>query len=238
MSKIKKDNNRVCTESGCVGCGFSSPLFECLKSDELEFINRHRYDLSFKAGEIIRKQGAYLSHVISIRSGLASLYIEGLNNRNVILKIVKPTNFIGGPGMYVHHRHHYTVKAYQDTDACFIEVGAFKELLSSNPAFAEGFFTEFSRNTLITYERLIHLTQKYIPGRMADALLYLSREVYESVIFDLVLSKKDLGDFSGMSVDSVIRTLRNFKNDGIISIKGRQLTINDIAALEKISKLG
>jgi CRP-like cAMP-binding protein len=53
-----------------------------------------------------------------------------------------------------------------------------------------------------------------------------------------VLSKKDLGDFSGMSVDSVIRTLRNFKNDGIISIKGRQLTINDIAALEKISKLG
>jgi len=227
-----------CDEMGCVGCVFRSPLFDCLSQEELEFINKHRYDLSFRAGEIIRKQGAYLSHVISIISGLASLYIEGLNNRNVILKVVKPTNFIGGPGMFVHHRHHYTVKAHQETKACFIEVGAFKELLRLNPSFAEGFFTEFSRNTLITYDRLINLTQKYVPGRMADALLYLSKEVYENTSFELGLSKKDLGDFTGMSTDSVIRVLRTFKNEGLISLKGNHLEILNLDALVKFSKLG
>jgi len=224
--------------SACNDGEFQSPVFDCLSSSEKEFIKQHKYELSFRSGDIIRKQGAYLSHVISIKNGLAGLYIEGLNNRNVILKIVKPSNFIGGPGMFVHHRHHYSVKAYQDTDACFIEVDAFKELLRNNPEFAEGFFTEFSRNTLITYDRLLNLTQKYIPGRMADALLYLSREVYEHNSFDLVLSKKDLADFSGMSVDSVIRTLRNFKKDGIISTQGKRLIINDLNALVKISKLG
>lgn len=235
---MKGDKKQDCKEKGCVGCDLRSPLFECLSRDELEFINQHRYDLSFRAGEIIRKQGAFLSHVISIKSGLASLYIEGLNNRNVILKIVKPSNFIGGPGMFVHHRHHYTVKAHQETSACFIEVGAFKELLKSNPDFAEGFFTEFSRNTLITYDRLLNLTQKYIPGRMADALLYLSKEVYENTSFDLGLTKKDLGDFTGMSTDSVIRILRTFKNEGIISVKGNHFEIKNTDALIKISHLG
>lgn len=235
MADKKKQDSKI---GGCDDGDFRSPLFDCLSPDELEFIDEHRYDLSFRAGEIIRKQGAYLSHVISIISGLASLYIEGDSNRNVILKIVKPTNFIGGPGMFVHHRHHYSVKAHQETKACFIEVGAFKELLGSNPVFADGFFTEFSRNTLITYDRLLKLTQKYIPGRMADALLYLSREIYEDTSFDLGLSKKDLGDFTGMSTDSVIRVLRNFKNEGIISMKGNSVEIIQPDALMKISKLG
>nr|NQU90162.1 Crp/Fnr family transcriptional regulator [Bacteroidota bacterium] len=235
---MNADINQDCTGDGCPGCEFRSPLFEHLSHDELIFINKHRYELSFKAGEIIRKQGAYLSHVISIKSGLASLYIEGLNNRNVILKIVKPTNFIGGPGMFVHHRHHYSVKAHQHTTACFIEVDAFKEMLRLNHEFADGFFTEFSRNTLITYDRLLNFTQKYIPGRMADALIYLSQEVYEDTTFNLVLSKKDMGDFTGMSTDSVIRVLRTFKNEGIISMKGKQFEIKDMEALKKISNLG
>jgi CRP/FNR family transcriptional regulator len=224
--------------TGSEGCDLRSPLFGCLNSDELLFINQHRYDLIFRTGEIIRKQGAYLSHVISIISGLASLYIEGFDNRNVILKIVKPGDFIGGPGMFVHHRHHYTVKAHQETKACFIEVDAFKELLRLNPVFAEAFFTEFSRNTLATYDRLINLTQKYIPGRMADALLYLSKEVYGDNCFDIELSKKDLGDFTGMSTDSVIRVLRSFKSEGYISLQGTHIEIKDPDALIKISKLG
>jgi len=234
------DENKkpVCKALGCVECELRSPLFACLSHEELQLINQHKYELNFSAGDIIRKQGAYLSHVISIKSGLASLYIEGLNNRNVILRIVKPTHFIGGPGMFVHHRHHYTVRAHQDTGACFIEVGIFKELLRRNPEFADGFFAEFSRNALITYDRLINLTQKYIPGRMADALLYLSKEVYETYSFDLVLTKKDLGDFAGMSTDSAIKVLRTFKNDGIISMKGNHLEIINPDTLVKISKLG
>ncbi len=235
---MTKNSNQNCKEPGSNEGGFYSPLFECLSRNELDLIDQNRYELKFRAGDIIRKQGAYLSHVISIKSGLASLYLEGLNNRNIILRIVKPSHFIGGPGMFVHHRHHYTVKAHKETSACFIEVGVFKELLRSNPEFADGFFTEFSRNTLITYDRLLNLTQKYIPGRMADALLYLSKEVYEEHGFDLILTKKDLGDFTGMSADSVIRVLRTFKNEGIISIKGSRLEINDIEALVKISNLG
>ncbi|MFC2107051.1 Crp/Fnr family transcriptional regulator [Bacteroidota bacterium] len=226
------------TEKHCDFCVYKSPLFNVLSKKELNFINSNRLEVHFKAGEIIRKQGAFLSHVISINQGMAKMYLEGLNNHDVILKIVKGTNFIGGPGIYVDQRHHYTVKAIIETSACFLEVGAFKELLHNNSEFADRFFEDFSRNTLATYDRLINLTQKQIPGRMADAIIYLSEEIFEAKEFDLMLSKKDLGELSGMSADSANKILRSFREEGIIDLKGKLICIKDKEALHKISKMG
>ncbi len=223
-------------EKHCAFCDRKSPLFSVLSKKELNFINSNRIEVRFKAGEIIRKQGAFLSHVISINNGMAKMYLEGQNNHDIILKIIKPSNFIGGPGMYVDHRHHYTVKALTETSACFLEVNAFKELLHSNNVFADKFFEDFSRNTLTTYDRLMNLTQKQIPGRMADGLIYLSEEIFESHEFELVLSKKDLGELSGMSSDSATKILRAFREEGIIEIKTSYIVIKNMDELFRISR--
>ncbi len=229
---------RNCTQRGCRNCVLRSPIFDHLNEEELEVIDKNRFDLRFKPGEIIRKQGAYLSHVIFVTDGLASLYIEGLNDRNLILKMVKPNNFIGGPGMFVDHRHHYTVKSHTGTEACFIEVETFKAVLHSNAHFAEEFFKDFSRNILNTYSRLVNLTQRYVPGRMADALIYLSEEIFESHRFDPVLSSKELAALAGMSTDSVLKTLREYRSNDIIRQSGKTMEIINFEALRRISETG
>ena len=58
-------------------------------------INRSKITVVFHKGETIRKQGTYMSHVISLNSGFAKIYLEGADLRNAIIRIVKPTNFIG-----------------------------------------------------------------------------------------------------------------------------------------------
>lgn len=226
------------SKTGCATCNRRSPLFELLSKDELLFVDQNRYEIRFKAGEIIRKQGAFLSHVISINSGLAKMYLEGENDTDIILKIIKPTNFIGGPGMYIDHRHHYTVAALTETSACFIEVNAFKKLIHDNSDFAEGFFKDFSKNTLRTYDHLINLTHKQAAGRMAEGLIYLSKYIFHSKKFDLLISKRDLGYLTGMSKDSVIRILRKFKEKGFINNERNDIEILDFDTLETISKTG
>ena len=107
-------------------------MFKFLSDKEIELIEKNRFEVKFRKGEIIRKQGTYLSHVISINSGLAKLYIEGFNGKNLILRIVKSTNFIGGPGMYFDQRHHYSVIALVDLSACFIDMNVFKNIIHNN----------------------------------------------------------------------------------------------------------
>lgn len=84
----------------CFGCQDKSPIFNFLKEDELALIDLHKFTIRFNKGETIRKQGTIMTHVLSLNSGLAKLYLEGAGNKNSIIRIVKPTNFIGGPGIY------------------------------------------------------------------------------------------------------------------------------------------
>ena len=75
-------------------------------------------------------------------------------------------------------------------------------------------------------------------GRLADAILHLSREVYKSESFELKLSRKDIADFTGMSTESAIRILKEFHNDKIIDLDGKKLKINSFQILEKLSEIG
>ena len=212
-------------------------MFNYLSEKELELISKNKFEVKFRKGEIIRKQGTFLSHVISINAGLVKLYIEGYHGKNQILRIIRSQNFIGGPGMYYDQRHHYSVIALVETSACFIEMNVFKQIIQSNQAFAAEFMKEVSKNMLSTFDRLISLSQKQIPGRMADALLYLSQEIFESNTIIASITKNELSELTGMSKDSVLRILREFKNDGILKLK-QGIEIINHEKLVKISKVG
>jgi len=201
-------------------------------------VEKNRLMVVFKPGETIRKQGTQMTHVLSVNSGMAKLYLEGIENRNAILRIVRPTSFIGGPGIYLDQMHHYTVMALLETSVCFIDMNVFKDIIRKNYRFAEEFMKDFSRNTLNIYNRLIYLTQKQMPGRMANSLLYLFEEIFESDHFPMLLTKQDLADLSAMSRDSAVKILRSFQNENIIQIDEKDLRLVDREALKKISRIG
>jgi CRP-like cAMP-binding protein len=228
-----EDKNKI----NCATCLGRSEMFNFLSEQELELISNNKYEIRFKKGEIIKKQGTHLSHVVSINSGLVKLYIEGYRGTNLILRIIKPTNFIGGPGLYFDQKHHYSLMALVDTKACLIEANTFKKIIHSNQGFANAFMRDMSINSLTTYDRLISTTQKQIPGRIADALLYLSRDIFESNTILPCITKKELSELTGMTNDSVVRILREFKNEDILKIDNG-IEILDQDKLIQISNVG
>ena len=209
-----------------------------LSDAELELVEQNRVNVVFKPGETIRKQGTAMTHVISVNRGLAKLYLEGVEHRNAILRFVKPTHFIGGPGIYLDLMHHYTVTALMESSVCFIDIHVFKKIIRQNSLFAEEFMKDFSRNTLSVYNRLIYLTQKQMPGRMSDTLLYLFDEIFQSNRIPVLVSKQDLADLSAMSKDSAVKVLREFQKEGIIRFTDNEMELADAEALIKISRIG
>ena len=226
------------SQKRCVDCQSMSQLFCLLNQNELRLVDANKIHVLFKAGETIKKQGTFMTHVISVNSGIAKLYLEGIEGRSAILRIVKPTNFIGGPGIYYDQRHHFSITALVDSAVCFIDLQVFKKILSGNQLFAEEFLKDFSRDVLTVYNRLIYLTQKQMPGRMADALLYLHDEIFELPKFPMILSRFDLAELSAMSRESAVKLLRDFQKEGLIRISDHEMEILDIASLRKISQIG
>ena len=208
-----------------------------LSTTELELINDNRYEVSFKAGEMMFKQGTPSPHFLCLTSGLAKVYIEGYG-KNLILSLVKPVEYILGPGIYVDNRHHYSASAVEDSTACMVDANTFKLIMRDNPDFAYEFIRRISIMTIFNFEQFISLTQKQMNGRIADALFYLSDQIYGSNPFEMTISRQDLADLSGMSKESAIRILKEFKDEGILTVNGNILHILNPQQLKKISETG
>jgi CRP/FNR family transcriptional regulator, polysaccharide utilization system transcription regulator len=221
----------------CVDCNCKGSIFKTLSVPELELINQNRYEVSFRAGEIMFKQGTPSPHFLCLTSGLAKLYIEGYG-KNLILSLVKPVEYILGPGIYVDNRHHYSASAVEDSTACLVDVNTFKQMIRNNPDFADEFIRRISVMTIFNFEQLVSLTQKQMNGRIADALFYLSETIYGSNPFEMTISRQDLADLSGMSKESAIRILKEFKDEGILTVDGNTMHILNPQQLRQISQTG
>ena len=221
----------------CKDCNCKSTIFRQLGDTELELMNSNRYEVSFKAGEIMFKQGTPSPHFLCITTGLAKIYIEGYG-KNLILGLVKPVEYIFGPGIYVDSRHHFSAAAVEDSTACLVDVNAYKQIIRGNPDFAEEFIKRVSLQAIFNFDQFISLTQKQMNGRIADALFYLSEKIYCSNPFKMTISRQDLADLSGMSKESAIRILKEFKEEGILSVTGNSFHIVNLTQLRKISETG
>ena len=102
-----------------------------LKCDIYPVLNRtwqrfqvdHSIACQLKKHDIICKQGTEVTHAIFLVKGSAKLYIEGLNNRNIILYILKPPAYIGLLSFFESPFYFYSVSALEESEVCFIELG-------------------------------------------------------------------------------------------------------------------
>jgi CRP/FNR family transcriptional regulator len=224
--------------NNCENCENCWKNFQFLTKAELELINENRYEAIFKPGEIILKQGAPASNALFLAKGLARNYIEGIMGRNFIMEILQPGILILSPGAYVNSRHTYSVAAITQVNACFINFDTFRQLVRSNGDFAEGLVEDMSRKSLSSYQRMVNLTQKKMHGRIAEALLYFSDEVFRSDEFEMILSRQELGEFTNMVKESVIRILKEMEDSSIISVNCSRIKILDKEKLIEISEKG
>ncbi len=231
MAKFTKDTH-------CNSCSHMLSLFKFLTDEELKFIDESRYEVTFNKGETIFKQGGPMTHIACLTEGMAKVYLEGAKNRNIILKVARPTELIGGPGFQVDNRHHFSVSAITSTRACFIDAQAFEHLLKQSSPFAMEFIRHLNSITIQLYNKLQTLTQKQMHGRMADTLLYLSRVVYSSDDFETTLSRQDLADMSAMTKESAIRIMKDLKDGGIIDCEANYFKILSERQLVSISSTG
>ncbi|MBN1198438.1 MAG: Crp/Fnr family transcriptional regulator [Bacteroidales bacterium] len=229
--------NKMQDLENCKNCNCKTSIFKSLSTEELEQINKGRYTVNYKAGEILFKQGTPSPHFVCLTKGLAKLYIEGYG-KNLILSLVKPVDYIFGPGTYVDNRHYYSAAAVEDTTACLVDVNIFKQLVRENPDFAEEFICRVSRQAIFNFDQVVSLTQKQMPGRIADVLFYLRDKIYEKNPFEISISRQDLADLSGMSKESSIRILKELKDEGILRITGNTIEILNEKQLRQISQTG
>ena len=121
---------------------------------------------------------------------------------------------------------------------CCIRIELIRELILNNGKFALNLISVLSRTSENIISLSLEIRKRNLAGRIAFVLLYFSKELYHSRIFDLPVSRKEIADLISMSSANVIRTFSEFRRDGIINANGRTIEITDMNKLEVISRRG
>lgn len=221
----------------CRNCGLKMNLFCYMTEDQLSKVNEERQEVSFHAGETIFKHGGPLTHILCLTSGMAKVCIES-GDKRILIGLVKPVQLIGGPGFLTDERHYVTVTALEETTACFIDSRDFKEVMKNNAEFSME-MVKYLNGRIIKYlDKINSLTHKHMHGKLAETLLYLANDIYNSDQFETRLTRQDLADMSAMTKESTIRILKEFKEEGIIEFSTTWFNILKKNSLLKISKTG
>lgn len=224
-------------ESECRFCCFKSQAVQLLSVKELETLGQNCAKINFQKGDVIFREGTLATNIVYLRNGLVKLHMTGPTGIKII-RLMKAPCFLGLPTKFGEKINHYSTTSITDTEVCFISLDIFKDFIVSNGHFAYEIIIELCKNEIKDHKRCTNMTQKQVPGRLAEILLCMSEEIFESNVFEIPLNNTELSSFISTSRESVSRILNEFVKEGIINLNGRKITIQKKDTLLSICQNG
>jgi len=131
----------------------------------------------------------------------------------------------------------YSAEAVDEVIVMRFQRKATESLIDHNSAVARQFCETMLRDLANAHGRTLLLGRMTAPERVATFLLEMFERRNRSKTLDLPMSRNDIADYLGLTIETVCRTLSGFKRDGIIAIPNpHRIELLDRDALEAVSE--
>lgn len=215
-----------------------SACFHLLSQSELELINTRKTQLFYDKGETLFKQGAFAPYILFIFDGLVKVFLQTGGKRHQIVSIAKSGDFLAFSAIYGEENYNFSATALRDSKVCMIDKDAMKKVLMLNPRFA----MQITTRNLSTESRLIeiikNLSYKQMRGKLASALCYLSSGDFEHERIFEHLTRQDIADFAGITLESAVKFLKEYERETLLELQGKDIIVKDRKKLQMISMTG
>lgn len=224
--------------SNCQDCEYISACFMNLINEESRSIKIHTAYIRYLRRQTLCKEGEFSSGIRLILEGFVKVLVEGPDIKNIIVKILKPGDFLGLSAICGGATYNFSASALTDTLVCSVDKDSVTELLVSNGNFALELAKWYCINHELLLKKLHTLSFKNLHGRMADCILYLDKKDFKQGNLYKYLNRKDIAELASTPMESAVRILSEFSNSNIIRINGKEIEILDYEMLNKISRGG
>lgn len=201
------------------------------------FYDLQKTHIHYNKGELVTKEGSNVASILYIIDGLVKVYIES-PEKNIIIKLLKSRDFVGLTSLFGDDTYYFSAAALKETKVCSINPEAIKDLINQCCDFARELSGWYCKNYNLMLTKCLNLGLRQLNGKLANTLLYLSQEEFKAIDVFAHISRKDLAELSGMSLESVVRILSEFNNEKIIELKGKRIEIKNMKLLEAINQKG
>ncbi|MFK7834408.1 MAG: Crp/Fnr family transcriptional regulator [Winogradskyella sp.] len=213
--------------------------FNSLKSltrDELMRVSACKTGKHYKKGQVIFEEGETLNGVYCVRDGVCKLTKLSENGKDQVVKLVVKGGLLGKRSLVSEQKTNLSAVALNDMEMCFIPKSEIMNDLEKNPKFTMDVLKNMAEDLKVSDSSLVNMAQKSVKRRMAEILMHVHDNfgTDSQGYLNIILSREDYAGIVGTATESAIRILSQFKKDGLISTKGKQIKIEDSSGLKWI----
>lgn len=205
--------------------------------DELAQLEQIKYYRSFQAGQTIIWSGDRMEFVGSVVTGIATLTQTMEDGRRQMVGLLLPSDFVGRPGRTTAA---FDVTATTDLVMCCFRKKPFEAMMTATPHIAQRLLEMTLDDLDAAREWMLLLGRKTAREKIAslisiiarrEAALHLRRAT-GMITVDLPLTREDMADYLGLTLETVSRQISALKKDGVINLTGnRHVGIPDLDRL-------
>jgi len=213
-------------------------FFRYLSDKQRELLTANCNLVRFHKKDILFKQHTRTSHLMFVASGLIRIFKEGRNNKILSLKTITQGEFVSHFSIFGDSIFQYSASSVGESEILIIDYASFVSILQDNGNLAMAMIRRMSKDGIYLINRMMSLSHKQLPGRIAEVILYFSEEIYKNTEFEFPLTRLELAELAGTTKESFIRTINEFKHDKIIELDARHVRIISMDIVKVLSELG
>ena len=214
----------------CQTCGHRKESVFCdLSAEHLQEIDKAKTTNHYKRQQIIFYEGNQPYGLYCICSGKIKVFKVDEQGHQQIVRLAGPGDILGYRCLLSSEPYSATAEAIEDADICFMDKNTFFHVLETHPATAMHVMSKLAADLGQAEKQMVNIVHKNIRERLAELLLIFDRKYGEKVHngkrLNISLTREELAELIGTTQESVIRLISEFKQDGLIAVDGRIITI-------------
>jgi len=186
-----------------------------------------------RIGELLYWRGLSCESLYAIKSGSFRCFIADAEGGEQTIGFYLPGELMGLDA-YQHGRFNCSAMALETASVCELPLTELHELCARIPGLQQQLMRILGKEIASDHDKIL-LGHRPAKQRMATFLLMLSQRYaalgFSSTLFNLTMSRYDIANFLGLTIETVSRQLGLLGQLGLITVKQRGVRINDIAAL-------
>jgi CRP/FNR family transcriptional regulator, anaerobic regulatory protein len=178
-------------------------------------------------------EGDEATHVYEVTAGVVCMYRIMSDGSRHILAFRFPGEIVGlcSPGTYG-----YNAQAVGDTHVRRIPLSGLERMIDERADFARKLLRMATAELNGMREHLSCLASKSAEAKVADFLLMLARRGKPAgtsgAVVDLPMTRTDIGDYLGLTIETVSRTISKLRRAGVIGLpRASQIVVRSLERL-------
>jgi len=190
-----------------------------------------------QAGELLYWQGDACQSLYAIKSGSFRSFITNTDGVEQTIGFYLPGELMGLDSLQ-HGRFTCSTVALETASVCELPLTHLNELCAQIPSLQTQLMRILGKEIASDHDKIILLGHRSAKEKMATFLLMLSHRYtalgFSSTKFNLTMSRQDIANFLGLTIETVSRQLAFLSQQGVITVKQRGIQIDNLDLLNTI----